>query len=65
MLNIIFLFLTLVGLGLLGYFQIVSQPLTQQEKTSLTAIFGVGWAFLSVSFIIWTVRIFKHFLLTK
>ena len=65
LLCVIFITLTLGGMGLLAYFQLTSNPQSHEEEISLKAIFIVGWVFLSVSLIIWIVKIFRNFLLRK
>ena len=64
LISITFIVLTLGAMGALAFFQKNSESAaTEEERTTLKAIFIVGWVLLGVSFIVWIVKIFKNFLL--
>ena len=63
--SIIFIFVIFVAMGVLGYFQYMLTRDYSSQQATLRPIFIVGWVLLGISLIIWIVKIFRNFLITK
>lgn len=61
--NIFLMLFIIGGMGVLAYFHFTTKPNTEADKKTLLILYSLGWAILGVAFIVWTIKLFKNFLL--